>query len=141
MAVAMPATAPSSPDDHIAALDEPRRSEIERLDGLIREALPGAERLVQGGMLAYGPYRYRYATGREGEASLVALASRKQYISLYVLCETEGGYLAERYGDRLPKASIGKSCIRFKRTGDLDLEVLRELLEEAGRIGPPSPAP
>jgi len=31
----------------------------------------------------------------------------------------------------LPKANIGKSCIRFKRTSDVDLDVLRELL---GRV-------
>ena len=89
-------------------------------------------------MIGYGSYHYRYASGREGDASLVSLASRKQGISLYVQCETESGYLAERYADRLPKASIGKSCVRFKRLSDVDREALRDLLEEAGRIGPPS---
>jgi uncharacterized protein DUF1801 len=87
-------------------------------------------------MLGYGRFHYRYASGREGDASLIALSSRKQYISLYVLCTHDGGYLAEQYADRLPKASIGKSCVRFKRTADVDLDVLRELLTEAGRIGP-----
>ena len=86
-------------------------------------------------MLGYGRFHYRYASGREGDASLVALSSRKQYISLYVLCADERGYLAERYAERLPKASIGKSCVRFKRVSDLDADALRELLTEAGRIG------
>jgi len=53
-----------------------------------------------------------------------------------VLCTDDGAYLAERYVDRLPKASIGKSCVRFKRTSDIDLDVLRELVAEAGRLGP-----
>ena len=86
-------------------------------------------------MLGYGRFHYRYPTGTEGDASLVALASRKRYISLYVLCATEAGYLAEQYADRLPNADIGKSCIRFKRTDDVDFDVLRELLADAGRIG------
>jgi hypothetical protein len=86
-------------------------------------------------MIGYGRFHYRYATGREGDASLIALSSRKQYISLYVLCADAGGYLAERYADRLPRANIGKSCVRFKRVDDLDLDALRELLTEAGRIG------
>jgi Domain of unknown function (DU1801) len=89
-------------------------------------------------MLGYGRFHYRYESGREGDASLIALSSRKNYISLYVLCTDEGGYIAEQYADRLPKASIGKSCIRFKRTDDIDLDVLRELLADAGRIGSPS---
>ncbi len=87
-------------------------------------------------MIGYGRYRYRYETGREGETSMISLASRKQYISLYVFCATEGRYLAHSYVDRLPKASIGKSCVRFKRLADVDLDILEELLIEAGRIGP-----
>ena len=119
----------------MAALDEPRRSEIRRLHELIRETLPDLEPNTDGGMLGYGRFHYRYASGREGDASLVALSSRKQYISLYVLCADAGGYLAERYADRMPRANIGKSCVRFKRTGDLDLDALRDLLVEAGRLG------
>jgi hypothetical protein len=91
-------------------------------------------------MLGYGPFHYRYASGREGDASLLALSSRKNYISLYVLCTTEAGYLAEQYAERLPKANIGKSCVRFKRTSDVDRDALRELIAEAGRIGPAAEA-
>ena len=91
-------------------------------------------------MLGYGPFHYRYASGREGDASLIALASRKQYISLYVLCTTERGYLAEQYAERLPKANIGKSCVRFKRTEDVDRGALVELIAEARRIGPAAEA-
>jgi hypothetical protein len=89
-------------------------------------------------MLGYGRFHYRYTSGREGDASLVALSSRKAYISLYVLSADENGYLAEQYAARLPKASIGKSCIRFKRADDIDLDVLRELLATAGRMGYPA---
>lgn len=92
-------------------------------------------------MLGYGPFHYRpfhyrYASGREGDASLLALSSRKRYISLYVSCTTDGAYLAEQYVERLPKADIGKSCVRFKRTVDVDRDALRELIAEAARIGP-----
>ncbi len=125
-----------TPDDYIAALDEPRRADIAQLHRLIRETVPDLEPAVDAGMIGYGRFHYRYASGREGDASLISLASRKRYISLYVLCTVEGGYLAEQYAERLPKASIGKSCVRFKRTDDVDLGVLRELVAEAGRIGP-----
>ena len=68
----------STPDDYIAALDEPRRSDIQRLDELIRETLPELEPNTDGGMLGYGRFHYRYTSGREGDASLVALSNRKQ---------------------------------------------------------------
>ena len=88
-------------------------------------------------MIGYGPFHYRYASGREGDAHLLALSPRKNYISLYVLCTTDGAYLAESYKDRLPKANIGKSCVRFKRPSDIDLDQLRALVAEAVRLGPP----
>ncbi|MBA2643870.1 MAG: DUF1801 domain-containing protein [Solirubrobacterales bacterium] len=122
--------------DYIEALEEPRRSEIRQLHELIREAVPEAAPSLRTGMIGYGEFHYRYTSGREGDADLVSLSSRKNYISLYVLCTVEGGYLAERYAERLPKAKIGKSCVRFKRTSDVDLGVVRELVAEAGRIGP-----
>ena len=132
------AAAPQTPEELIEALEEPRRSEIARLHALIRETVPELVPEVASGMIGYGRYHYRYATGREGDSHVVSLASRRQYISLYVLCVVDGRYLAERYVERLPKASIGKSCVRFKRTSDVDLDVLRELLSEASRHRPES---
>ena len=129
-----------TPDDYIDALEEPRRGEIRELHDLIRETVPELEAHVGADMLGYGPFHYRYASGREGDASLISLSSRKRYISLYVLCTTDAGYLAEQYTDRLPKADIGKSCVRFKRTADVNPGVLRELIAEAGRIGPAAEA-
>ena len=125
-----------TPEQYIGGLGEPRRGDIQALHDLIRATMPGREPVVAGGMLGYGPYHYRYASGREGETSLVGLASQKRYISLYVMCTDEGTYLAERYVPRLPKANIGKCCVRFRRTADVDLDVLRELLAEVDRLGP-----
>ena len=124
----------STPAEYIAALDEPRRGEIAALDALIRATVPDWEPHMMSGMPAYGRYHYVYASGREGDAARVALASRKQYISLYVDCAHEGAYVAERYKDRLPKASIGRSCVRFKRLADVDQDVLRDLLREAREV-------
>jgi Domain of unknown function (DU1801) len=104
--------------------------DLERLDALIRETLPELE--AQGHN--YGPFHYRYASGREGDAYRVSIAERKHGISLYVLALTEDGqYLAESRADRFPKASVGKSCVRFKRLDDIDEGELRDLLAEAGR--------
>ncbi len=71
--------------------------------------------------------------------SVLMVASNKRFISLYVTAAApDGGYLAETYKPRLPKASIGKSCIRFKRLGDVDQEVLERLLRRVAELGPPT---
>ena len=66
------------------------------------------------------------------------MPNNKNYISLYISGADEKGYVAERYRDSLPKASIGKSCVRFKRLIDLDPEVLKKLLREGATAPIPS---
>lgn len=123
----------TDPDDYIGQIDEPRRGDIEALDRLITEEAPQLDRSLQAGMLGYGSYHYRYASGREGDWPVIALASQKRHISLYV-CATDGeGYVAERYREQLAKADIGKSCVRFKRLSDVDEAALRELVGETAR--------
>ncbi len=82
-------------------------------------------------MLGYGSYHYRYATGREGDAFAIGLANQKQYVSLYLNATVDGAYLAETNAGRLGKVSVGKSCVRFKKLDDLDLDVVAELVRTA----------
>ena len=124
----------ATPQAYLDALEGPRRGEIETLHGLILAAAPELEPHVQSGMLAYGRYHYRYASGREGEWMVVALASQKRYISLYACMADDRGYVAERYVEALPKASIGKSCIRFTRLADVDLGTLETVVRECAAI-------
>ena len=123
----------SKPKEYIEELDGPRKLEIAALDALIRKTAPMLKPFVHSGILAYGPTHYKYASGREGDWFRIGLASNKNYISLYVCCCDENGYLAERYREALPKASIGKSCVRFKRMSDLDLGALKKLIREGAR--------
>jgi hypothetical protein len=125
----------ATPAQYIAELDEPRRSDVAELDRLIRKTVPKLAPHIAAGMLAYGPFHYRYASGREGDWFRIGVASNKAYISLYACALDQRGYVAERYRDRLPRASIGKSCVRFKRLADLDRAALRALLKETARTG------
>jgi hypothetical protein len=124
----------ATPEEYIAQLAEPRRSEIARLHQLVRRAAPKLEPHIQAGVIAYGRYHYKYASGREGDWFRIGIASNKSYISLYACAGDERGYVAERYKKRLPKADIGKSCVRFKRVDDLPQGVLEELLAETAAL-------
>ena len=119
-----------TPDDYIDGLDEPRRSQVRQLHELIRKTAPELEPHIVSGMIGYGSYHYVYASGREGDWPILGLANRKQAISLYASCLTaDGRYVAEDFRERLPKADIGKSCVRIKKLEDVDLDVLAELIE------------
>jgi hypothetical protein len=121
----------SSPEEYIAKLEEPRKSEIQKLHDLIRETVPNLKPFMISGLIGYGQYHYKSKSGREGEWYIIGLASQKNYISLYC-CAVDGKeYLAEKYKNELPKASIGKSCIRFKKVEDLDVAILKKLFKES----------
>jgi Domain of unknown function (DU1801) len=120
----------STSAEYIAKLEEPRKSEIAALDKLIRKLAPALEPFIHSGMLAYGHWHYKYDSGREGDWFRIGLASNKNYISLYICATDAKGYIAERFKKELPKANIGKSCVRFKRLSDLDQAVLANLIRE-----------
>jgi hypothetical protein len=116
-------TGPTDPDAWLAALDDVRRPQLEELDARIRKVAPGLRRYVNRGFLSYGEYSYQSRSGRSGEWMCIALASNKQYISLY-----SGPIDLEPFAARLPKANLGRGCIRFKRVSDVDLAVIDEVI-------------
>ena len=120
---------------YIAEVEDARREDIQRLHDLIREIAPELEPTMEFGMMAYGKFHYKYASGREGDWMTIGVANNKRYISMDCCSADERGYVAERYRERLPKADIGKSCVRFKRLSDLDEKVLRELIRETAAAG------
>ena len=123
----------ATPAEYIAALKEPRRSDVAALDRLVRKAAPRLKPVIQGGMLGYGPFHYKYPSGREGDATRISIASNAGYISIYALAADSRGYVAERYRERLPGAKIGRSCVRFRKFEDLDAGALSDLVAEVAR--------
>ena len=123
-------------EEYIAAVEEKRRDDIQKLHDLIREEAPDLAPTMEFGFLGYGKYHYKYASGREGDWMRIGVANNKQYISVYCCAGDEHGYVAERYKEELPKANIGKSCVRFKRMSDLDEQVLRELIRKTASLDP-----
>ncbi len=133
----MPAAVkPTTPAAYLAALAEPRRTELRALHAAIRKAAPQLkpQLFYAGTILGYGAYHYKYASGREGDCSIVGISSRAQSISLYIAGSRNGKALAEIAKARLGKVSVGKVCIRFKKLADLNLPVALQLVREASAL-------
>jgi hypothetical protein len=60
-----------------------------------------------------------------------AIASQMHYVSLYV---SDMDMLA-RYSDKLGKVNLGKSCVRFRRLENIDLNVVGRMLREMDAKG------
>ena len=122
----------TTPPAYLAVLADDRKKALTAVHRAIRKTDPGLKPGIHHGMIGYGIGPYRTKSGRKGEWFKVGLASNKNYMSLYICaCDPQSGYIAENNKDRLGKVSVGKSCIRFKKLEDLDLEVAMELVAAA----------
>lgn len=116
-------------DEYIALLPDVRKEAILALDALIQETVPGLQRHFAYNMLGYGSFAYTNYKKELIDWPIIAVASQKNYISVYVCALEDGQYVAEKYKSELGKVSVGKSCIRFKKLEDVNMETLRNVLK------------
>lgn len=67
--------------DHVTPVRRAR--DARRLIELMREAT-GEQPQLQGTIVGFGQYQYRYASGREGHAAAAGFAPRKQASTIYL---------------------------------------------------------
>ncbi|MCC7522677.1 DUF1801 domain-containing protein [Candidatus Uhrbacteria bacterium] len=129
-----PNTATSVANYFTLIKDDKRRADIKKLHALIRKTVPSYKPVLVSGMIGYGMMPYESKSGRKGVWPRIALASQKNYISVYACAvNKDGKYIAELHKKELPKASIGRSCIRFKNTEAVDLDVLKKIFRETAK--------
>lgn len=117
-------------DEYLDELPEERRTALEAVREVILENLPeGYVETVQSGMIGYVVPLGKYPVTYNKQAlQLAALASQKNYFSLYLINvygdpETERWFV-EEYRASGKKLDMGKSCVRFKRLDDLPLDLV-----------------
>jgi uncharacterized protein YdhG (YjbR/CyaY superfamily) len=98
---------------YLKGLPDENRKALRKLRTLIRKIAPDATESMQHGMPSY-----------DLNGTICAFALQKQNLALYV-CDTP---LVERFKPRLGTVNCGKSCIRFKRLEDLQMDAVAELL-------------
>ena len=123
----------TSIETYLAALAPERRKMIDFMHDFIQKAAPKLKPHFAYNMLGYGSFPYKNYKKELIEWPVISLASQKQYISLYI-CALDGKeYLAEKHKAELGKASVGKSCVRFKKIEDLNLPALKKVITLAAK--------
>lgn len=102
-----------------------RAEEAWALDQVFRDVTGYQPKLWRGGIVGYGRYDYRYATGRSGSALATGFAPRKAELTIYIM----PGYadFSEILG-RLGPHRKGKSCLYIRKLDRVDQSVLAELI-------------
>jgi hypothetical protein len=124
---------PRTPGEFLASLPDGRRTDARRLHRLIRKTAPSLKPFVANGGIGYGPMNVRYASGREVDWMVVGLALNKNSFALHVMLPADGSPMPEIRKERFPKGDVGKSCVRFRKLGDLDEGALVGLVRAAVR--------
>jgi hypothetical protein len=110
--------------------DDARRADCRALVKLMKRVTKAKPRMWGPSIVGFGSYRYKYDSGREGEWFLAGFSPRKSDLTLYIMSGL--GPHAALLG-RLGKHKTGKSCLYLKRLADVDLDVLRELIERGAK--------
>lgn len=132
----MTSKAPSV-EEYLASLPEDRRHAVSAVRDAILKNLPeGYEEGMQYGMIGYfvphSIFPAGYHCDPKQPLNYAALASQKNYMSLYLMCvygdEGTKAWFREAYLATGKKLDMGASCVRFKKLDDLPLEVIGEAI-------------
>ena len=77
------------------------------------------------GIVGFGSYHYKYASGHEGDSALAAFAARGRELVVYTAESFEG---RDDLLARLGAHRTGKVCVYIRRLADVDLKVLEQLV-------------
>lgn len=106
--------------------DEKRREDCEQVAGLMQE-ITGEDPVMWGtSIIGFGSYHYKYASGHEGDFMITGVSPRKQALTVYIM---EGFSEHSHLMDSLGKYTTGKSCLYIKRLEDINMDVLKQLIE------------
>lgn len=118
-------------EEYLSALPAERRDLISRVRDVVNDHLPdGYREAISYGMISWHiPLERHPQTYNKQPLQYVGLASQKNYCSLYLMgvyADREENFRARWRPPSGKRLDMGKSCVRFTRLEDLDLNLIAE---------------
>jgi hypothetical protein len=113
-----------------AVPDSKRREDAKALCALMERVIGEPPKMWGPSIIGFGRYRYRYESGREGEAGVAGFSPRARELVLYLPADPPD---KEALLARLGKHKTGKCCLYIKSLADVDAGVLEQLVVGAAR--------
>jgi len=109
--------------------DKERRDDCFAIAKMMEEATGAKPKMWGASIVGFGSYRYKYASGREGDWMMTGFSPRKNDLTVYLMMGFEKHReLLEQLGKH--KTSKG-SCLYIKRLDDVHLPTLKKLIKES----------
>jgi hypothetical protein len=116
--------------DFFLSLDEPRRSECQRLAQLMQQATGAEPRMWGTAMVGFGETHLVYESGRELDWFKIGFSPRKAALTLYL---GEAALSDDALMAKLGRHTTGKGCLYLKRLEDAEPAALEALLRLAAK--------
>jgi Domain of unknown function (DU1801) len=107
--------------------DPQQRADASQILGLMKEVTGETPKMWGPTMVGFGQYHYVYASGHEGDYFVTGFSPRKGTLTLYFMAGLDQRFAGHLR--KLGKAKTGKGCLYIKRLADVDLAVLREMIQ------------
>ncbi len=108
--------------------NEPKKADSYRLIELMQEWSEAEPKMWGPSIIGFGSYHYKYASGHEGDAPVIAFSPRKAALTFYVYSDTEKSKLALA---GLGKFKMSKACMYVKKLADINIFALKVICEES----------
>lgn len=91
------------------------------------EEITGEKPVMWGpGIVGFGSYSYKYASGRSGDWPITGFSPRKKDLTLYIMMGFERH---PELMEKLGKHTHSKSCLYIKRLSDVHVPTLKKLIK------------
>lgn len=123
-------------DEYLMKLPDDRREAIKIVRDIVLKHLPeGYEEVMQYNMISYVVPLSKYpVTYNKQPLALLSIGSQKNHMALYmnnIYSDKEvREWFVNSYKATGKRLDMGKSCVRFKKIGDLPLELIGEAVSK-----------
>ena len=108
--------------------DKSRREDCLKVLEIMKDVTGEEPEMWGESIVGFGRYRYEYQSGTKGEWMITGFSPRKGDLTLYLMSGFEA---VPDLMARLGKHKTGKSCLYLKKLADVDVKVLRKLVEKS----------
>ncbi|MBK8444713.1 MAG: DUF1801 domain-containing protein [Sphingobacteriales bacterium] len=127
--------------EYINSHSEQKRVDLQTLHDNLLKLMPKSKlwfldgkddkgKIVTNPNIGYGVQTIKYADGKTKEFYQIGVSGNTTGISVYVMGIEDKKYLPETYGKTIGKASVTGYCIKFKTLEDINIDILKEAIQD-----------
>ncbi len=109
-------------------LDEKKRNDLSEIISLFKKQSGHQPKMWGNAIVGFGSYHYKYESGREGDAPLIALSPRAKSITLYLGSDF---YQREELLAKFGKHKLSGGCIHIQKLKDIDKSILLKMIKNS----------